>query len=287
MIINGFIYLFDICVFNQNEAVKRIAVCSSIEEAVVEVDKYYPNLKEDEYIDINPCLVGGIDYSSEPILNCATSISGFGTPKDNGQTVDEFCKMVIDELTMETPPEYPDHCYPKKKKIIYPKGTKKIPLSQSVFYDDYYRAIRGEKKKQMNSERNLTIIPEDQYDRLICPQCWENVKNCECAEWPEEFYQIDSMISEAVANLNRKGYFTSNCCEGHDWTNSEAYVAFLAYYDFDVPIPKGWEQWGGRIYCQYNLNLVGKESFDEVKRRMLNALTEWTRALKTLDEAFT
>lgn len=286
MILNGFIYLFDVCVFDQEEAIRRIAVCSTIEEAVEEAGKYSPNLKPDEYIDINPCEAGGIDFGEEPVLNSSTSIAGFGTPDDNGQTVEEYCQEVIRELTLETPPAKPDSIYPKRKKINPQKGKKERPLSEFLFLDDYYEAIRVNKGDKSTVEGYLPVIEEKDYDRVICPKCWETIKKCECKEWSEYFYQIDPMIAEAIGNLNRKGYFTSACCEGHDWLHSEAYISFCAYYDFDISIPKGWEQRGNKIFCRFKLNVEGKETFDDVKERMLNALTDWSKELPYLGDAF-
>ena len=40
------------------------------------------------------------------------------------------------------------------------------------------------------------------------------------------------------------------------------------------------------IFCRFKLNLEGKENFDDVKERMLNALTDWSKELPYLDDAF-
>lgn len=77
---------------------------------------------------------------------------------------------------------------------------------------------------------------EDKGDVLVCPECWNLLEECSCRNLPNRAIQIDGGIYPAVRDLNRKGYKTNFCCEGH-WR--EAYNCYCgAYLLFRKPIDK-------------------------------------------------
>ncbi len=286
MNINGYIYLFEVDLLNDEEILKRIALCSTIEEAVKEGNKYSSQLKDDEYLFVVPIEVLEGNYGEPPILDCSTSIEGFEMPEKD-ESIEQYEEMIREELEMETPSSTPDKDYPRKKRIVYKKGVKTTPLSNYVFNDRYDFVEMMEKKDLPDDCSEYDIIPEKDYNQIICNVCWKRITECDCSEWSYDYFRIDPMILPAILTLNKKGYYTRFSCEGHDWTSSEAYISFEAYYDFNRIMPYGWIQRGNKIYCDYKLNLTGKETFEQVKERMINNLIDWSEELDELEGAFT
>ena len=74
-----------------------------------------------------------------------------------------------------------------------------------------------------------------------CPKCGKHVK----------FIQLDINIAEIVGILNRKGYYTAYCCEGHLEENNDGimefnspYIYFYYWSDTEIletyPLPNTW-----------------------------------------------
>lgn len=77
------------------------------------------------------------------------------------------------------------------------------------------------------------IEPKD--DVLVCPKCWNKLEECECSDWPKKVNQIDAGLCTTIKILNKKGYTTLFCCEGHYNDSYGAYIS--AYLYFREPIP--------------------------------------------------
>lgn len=105
----------------------------------------------------------------------------------------------------------------------------------------------------------LEEVPEDHYFwaktvySMSCPECGT----------PNEFdYELDPNMTEPISRLNRRGFFTEFCCEGHNnekylfrdlygysvckKSNSGAYISFknpdhAKVLDY-IPLPEPWER---------------------------------------------
>ena len=69
---------------------------------------------------------------------------------------------------------------------------------------------------------------------LICSSCWE--KKCQCTD--SIYVEIDVELVDIICTLNRKGYITRNCCQGHLESPfvPQTYIQFNEVYDFkEIP----------------------------------------------------
>lgn len=93
---------------------------------------------------------------------------------------------------------------------------------------------------------------------------------------PIEFVEneIDKGMVDILIELNEKGYYTTNCCEGHlrdneDWNG---YICFAYPYKFPV-YPKNFSSVKKRQYYYWNGN--GEQS----RQTFLNELLAWAKTL--------
>lgn len=92
---------------------------------------------------------------------------------------------------------------------------------------------------------------KNDYFGYVCPRCFSQLQDCECPRYPQSLLQIDKGIQPAVRMLNRKGYATTGCCEGHYKPDGHAttYICFLENYPglHAVPLPTGFTFDPGKI----------------------------------------
>lgn len=84
---------------------------------------------------------------------------------------------------------------------------------------------------------------KNDYFGYVCPRCFSQLQDCECPRFPQTLLQIDRGIQRVVRTLNRKGYVTTGCCEGHynEGGYSATYICFLEDYSalHASPLPDG------------------------------------------------
>ena len=118
------------------------------------------------------------------------------------------------------------------------------------------------------------------YENYVCPHCWNTLDNCECELFPPYYLNhIDKNIQEHIRILNKKGYSTMYCCEGHG-ANTNTYISFNRDYFGDVDTPNGFKYDKKRktITCAYSPKMT-EEQIESVKNERLGELLEWVENL--------
>jgi hypothetical protein len=109
----------------------------------------------------------------------------------------------------------------------------------------------------------------------VCRGCWRKVDRCNCNS--KHPIRIDKGISHAVMVLNKRGYNTVACCEGHaDKSIIYIYVLFTKDYNFQLP--------SGFKYKDRSLFFIDTKTKDKQKRQeiinnQLQILNAWVDLL--------
>ena len=120
------------------------------------------------------------------------------------------------------------------------------------------------------------------YKNYVCPRCFQQLNKCECEIFPPyTLLFIDERIQEHVRILNRKGYLTTGCCEGHYKSYStEPYVSFGNVYDGFSTIPEGfYYKKSKRMVLAKIINASSEEEFEIKKKELLDNLLDWINKL--------
>lgn len=121
---------------------------------------------------------------------------------------------------------------------------------------------------------------KDVYMNYICPHCWFTLDNCTCELFPPYYLiHIDRNIQEHIRILNKKGYHTMYCCEGHNG-GSNTYIAFADDYFKEIDIPIGFKYNKKRKMITYTYSITLKEEKrNKLKKEKLLVLLEWCKSL--------
>ncbi len=109
----------------------------------------------------------------------------------------------------------------------------------------------------------------------VCPHCFAERSQCVCDD-SKNAIEIDRNIYPVIRNLNRAGFRTSFCCEGHRKEDPSGNIKFAHFYHFDS-IPD---------FCKYTndcfLNFYYEgdtdEEFEADKKRKLAELLNWSES---------
>lgn len=102
-----------------------------------------------------------------------------------------------------------------------------------------------------------------------------------CKKCKNEIYQaieLDPNIASMISKLNKKGYTTAFCCEGHtskNYNNEDAYIMFRALKMDPNNIPKYW-------YVDYEYDngfTIRCDNTKYSKTKYLKSLDEWVDSL--------
>lgn len=77
--------------------------------------------------------------------------------------------------------------------------------------------------KYVDINMNILINKKD----IFC--CVNYISSCDNCNFEGAFIELDPNIAECISILNKKGYRTMFCCEGHD--DSQAYIYFNTLYE--------------------------------------------------------
>lgn len=109
----------------------------------------------------------------------------------------------------------------------------------------------------------------------VCPHCFAERRQCVCDD-NKSCVEIDRNIYPVIRNLNRAGYRTSFCCEGHSKDHPYGNIRFAHFYHFDS-IPD---------FCTYTNNCflnfyyegTTDEEFEADKRKKIQELIAWSES---------
>jgi len=273
-------YLLSVEVVDKSgELRKRLEFCDSIETAANAAMKYEHKLKKDEEIWFVPYSVG--QTKTDPPELGGTYYEYFETPK-NGRYTKTYFNDIKRSLREDAPPTSYSKYWPMQPKPVESQEHKTRNLSDYIFIRRGYDVTRHSRKiyKPTPDEKIVS------YKRAACPNCYNNAKHCICSTFPKVFLDIDENIQPAILILNRKGYFTDACCEGHSWRQDEASICFSAFYKFPKELPPFWRQEGRVFRLNYKSVAEGNESFEEVKIRKMKEFADWADSLPVREESF-
>lgn len=119
------------------------------------------------------------------------------------------------------------------------------------------------------------------------------------------YFEVDDLIAEPVAMLNKKGYYTCDSCAGHPFDSANeitvpadngksvqkeitwkkkrySYVEFEENYLESMPLPIGWQyDWETqRLYIRYPAGLPTYE-FAQWQLEHLVSVTKWVEGLES------
>ena len=122
---------------------------------------------------------------------------------------------------------------------------------------------------------------KDAYMNYVCPYCMNTLDNCTCDLFPPyHLIFIDKNIQEHIRILNKKGYRTTACCEGHKEVCITTYIAFAKNYFDDIGIPNGFKYNKKRKMIAYTYSTkLTEEKMEELKKENLKTLLEWCNSL--------
>ena len=91
----------------------------------------------------------------------------------------------------------------------------------------------------------------------VCIDCWD--VPCSCGH--ESFMEIDDKIVPEICMLNKKGYITCFCCEGHrDWEVFDLYVMLRDKMEMPVPKPLKLDRNKKAVrFCKWNEDITDQD----------------------------
>ena len=110
----------------------------------------------------------------------------------------------------------------------------------------------------------------------ICFKCYKSKKFCKCVH--NHFELIDSNLSYAIRNLNKKGYKTKFCCGGHP---QKAFIYIYIYFDneynFNI-LPEDYKYKNKILYYKKKKQRTIKETQQLISSH-IKILNEWVKTL--------
>ena len=125
---------------------------------------------------------------------------------------------------------------------------------------------------------------KEEYINYVCPNCMNTLDLCICTLFPPYYLiHIDKNIQEHIRILNKKGYRTMYCCEGHN-AGSNTYITFSFDYFSDIGTPKGFKYDKKRRTISYVYSMkLKEETIKKIKTEKLAELLEWIKSLPEIN----
>ena len=140
---------------------------------------------------------------------------------------------------------------------------------------------------------DITYIHNFYYENIIkSSQCCDKITipdqlpiqiNCDKCDYNGFAIAIDPNIADTISILNKKGYITKECCEGHgenlfySCTNVDSKPYVLFHYGISInDVPKFWKL---KITKDGFCKLVVKKNKRHYKNEYLERLDDWARNL--------
>lgn len=150
--------------------------------------------------------------------------------------------------------------------------------------------VKSQYEIEMENRQNQ-ITAERYYQenivRYMCPHCFEEKGVCKCANMKKYSYiEIDENMFDIVRTLNKKGYRTTYCCEGHpcgtylNFACGVRFPFFPKYADVRMKYIHTTMAYG------YLDPLVKKYhySFEDEKAKALHYFREWAESLPEVSQ---
>lgn len=127
---------------------------------------------------------------------------------------------------------------------------------------------------------------KQELDNYVCPECFHQINKCICEHYPPYYLmRIDKNIQYHIIELNRKGYVTIGCCEGHyKGVCRDIFIAFNQNYDElkkDMPDGFKWKKSKDAIIFTLPQN-QGEEYMNNIKMQKIEELRQWVDNLPDL-----
>lgn len=121
---------------------------------------------------------------------------------------------------------------------------------------------------------------KDYYVNYVCPYCLYTLDKCVCDLFPpHHLIHIDENIQEHIRILNKKGYKTKYCCEGHG-VGTNTYILFIMDYFKDIDMPDNFKYVKSKRLLTYSYSTkLTKEKAEKLKKENLKLLLEWCENL--------
>lgn len=122
------------------------------------------------------------------------------------------------------------------------------------------------------------------YKNYVCPYCLYTLNECKCEVYPpHHLVMIDIGIQHVIRVLNKKGYKTIGCCEGHYGLMSPSiHIIFNRNYNYKLPEGFKMVKNGTGIEHDYNRK-ISEEDWKIEKKKYLEILTKWAEGLPDID----
>ena len=120
-------------------------------------------------------------------------------------------------------------------------------------------------------------------ENYVCPRCFKCLEECECAIYPPHYLvMIDKAMQRIIYILNKKGYITMGCCEGHYGEEAQSvHIVFNHQYSFNIP--DGFEFVKNKRGIAHALDgKLSKEDWNLDKNKHIKILEEWADGLPYL-----
>ena len=214
----------------------------------------------EENIETNEDRIKGV-YYLQCMCETYKEISGFETfPESEFITNDTAGGFEI-RCEGETPEEYEQDKARKFK--IFNDWAKDFREKHTVEPSSIKEYLEDDK-----------IYDTDKYV-YVCPHCFAERTECVCDEC-KEYIEIDRNIYPAIRNLNRAGYRTAFCCEGHKKEYPYGNIVFSHFYHFDhIPDFCRYSHNGNLEFCYEGST---DEEFEADKKKKLEELIAWSES---------
>lgn len=108
--------------------------------------------------------------------------------------------------------------------VMHSYGTLALMCPRCYHIEKYNVTANGKISISQTNSTNTRVLPFigiSYYNDSACPECGND---------NHDLIEIDPNIADTISILNRKGFHTAFCCEGHGDNDTLAYIYFVRKY---------------------------------------------------------